>query len=127
VKEGELLGVDGNVNKQNMSFKIKPPYQIDNTAVYHVDEEEGVLGRANMCGTITVNNKVTDEGQKEEIISHEKVHINQIKDGRLAYDDCNIYHRKSGKGKWNVKKRGKDDGSKSTWWEKEAYKKEKKK
>ena len=70
MKEGELLGVDGNVNKQNMSFKIKPPYQIDNTAVYHVDEEEGVLGRANMCGTITVNNKVTDEGQKEEIISH---------------------------------------------------------
>ena len=109
-----------------MSFKIKPPYKIDNPAVYHVDEEEGVLGRANMCGTITINNKVTDEAQRQEIISHEKVHIDQIKDGRLAYDDCNIYHRKSGKGKWKVKKRGKDDGSKSTWWEKEAYKKEKK-
>ena len=122
MKEGELLDVDGNVNKQNMSFKIKPPYQIDNTAVYHVDEEEGVLGRANMCGTITINNKVTDEGQKEEIISHEKVHINQIKDGRLAYDNENIYHRKSGKGEWKVKKRSeKADGSPVTWWEKEAY------
>ena len=106
---------------------MKPPYNIDNTPVYFVDEEPGVLGRANMCGSITVNKNVKDPKQLEEIISHEKVHVDQIKDGRLAYDDRNIYHRKSGKGKWNVKKRGKDDGSKSTWWEKEAYKKEKKK
>jgi hypothetical protein len=50
--------------------------------------------------------------------------VKQIKDGRLAYDDKNIYHRKNGKGKWKVKKRSKQvDGSPINWWEAEAYKK----
>ena len=107
-----------------MSFKIKPPYSIDNTPIYFVEEEEGVLGRANMNGTITINSKVKSPNQVKEIIKHEKVHIDQMKDGRLAYDNDNIYHRKSGKGKWKVKKRSnKVDGSPSSWWEKEAYNK----
>ena len=107
-----------------MSFKIKPPYKLDNTPIYFVEEEKGVLGRANMNGTITINSKVKSPSQIKEIIKHEKVHINQMKDGRLAYDDNNIYHRKSGKGKWKVKKRSnKVDGSPSSWWEKEAYNK----
>ena len=88
-----------------MSFKIKPPYKLDNTPIYFVEEEKGVLGRANINGTITINSKVKSPSQIKEIIKHEKVHINQMKDGRLAYDDNNIYHRKSGKGKWKVKKR----------------------
>jgi hypothetical protein len=107
-----------------MSFKIKPPYNIDNTPIYFVEEEDGVLGRANMNGTITINNKVKSPNQVKEIIKHEKVHIDQMKDGRLAYDDNNIYHRKSGKGKWSTVKRSKQaDGSPVTWWEKEAYNK----
>jgi len=107
-----------------MAFKIKPPYSIDNTPIYFVEEEEGVLGRANMNGTITINSKVKSPNQVKEIIKHEKVHIDQMKDGRLAYDNDNIYHRKSGKGKWKVKKRSnKVDGSPSSWWEKEAYNK----
>ena len=107
-----------------MSFKIKPPYSIDNTPIYFVEEEEGVLGRANMNGTITINSKVKSPNQVKEIIKHEKVHIDQMKDGRLAYDDNNIYHRRNGKGKWKVKKRSnKVDGSPSSWWEREAYNK----
>ena len=107
-----------------MSFKLNPPYKIDNTPIYFVEEEEGVLGRANMNGTITINSKVKSPNQIKEIIKHEKVHIDQMKDGRLAYDNDNIYHRKSGKGKWKVKKRSnKVDGSPSSWWEKEAYNK----
>ena len=107
-----------------MSFKIKPPYNIDNTPIYFVEEEDGVLGRANMNGSITINSKVKSPNQVKEIIKHEKVHIDQMKDGRLAYDDNNIYHRKSGKGKWSkVKRNNKVDGSPSSWWEKEAYNK----
>ena len=95
-----------------------------NTPIYFVEEEDGVLGRANMNGSITINNKVKDQGQINKIIKHEMVHVKQIKDGRLAYDNNNIYHRKSGKGKWKVKKRSnKADGSPVTWWEKEAYNK----
>jgi len=107
-----------------MAFKIKSPFHVDNTPIYFVQEEEGVLGRANMNGTITINSKVKSPNQVKEIIKHEKVHIDQMKDGRLAYDDNNIYHRKSGKGKWNtVKRSNKVDGSPSSWWEKEAYNK----
>jgi hypothetical protein len=112
-----------------MAFKLKPnPPWCDiksmNTPIYFVEEEEGVLGRANMNGSITINNKVKDQKQINEIIKHEKVHVKQIKDGRLAYDNNNIYHRKSGKGKWSTVKRSKQaDGSPVTWWEKEAYNK----
>jgi hypothetical protein len=121
VKEVKLLDVDGSVN---MSFKLKSPYKIDNTPIYFVEEEDGILGRTNMNCSITINSKVRDPKQIESIIKHEKVHVKQIKDGRLAYDDNNIYHRKSGKGKWKVKKRSKQvDGSPLNWWEGEAYKK----
>ena len=107
-----------------MSFKLTAPYEIDNTSIYFVEEEDGVLGRANINGTITINNKVKDPKQLEKIIKHEKIHVEQMKNGRLAYDDENIYHRKNGKGKWTVEKRSKKtDGSPVTWWEKEAYKK----
>ena len=112
-----------------MSFKLKPNptwYNKDlmNTPIYFVKEEDGVLGRTNMNCSITINDKVKDQKQVKEIIDHEMVHVKQIKDGRLAYDDNNIYHRKSGKGKWKVEKRSKQsDGSPVTWWEKEAYKK----
>ena len=70
-----------------MSFKIKPPYNIDNTPIYFVKEEDGVLGRTNMNGSITVNDKVRDPKQLKQIICHEMVHVNQIKRGDLSYDD----------------------------------------
>ena len=46
-----------------MAFKLKPPYKIDNTPVYYVKEEDGVLGRAQLCGSITINDKVRDPKQ----------------------------------------------------------------
>ena len=39
-----------------MAFKLtNPPYKIDNTPVYHVDMEAGVMGKANNNGTIILN------------------------------------------------------------------------
>jgi hypothetical protein len=37
-----------------MAFKIKPPFPIDNTPVYHVPLEEGVLGKADKNGSILI-------------------------------------------------------------------------
>jgi len=93
------------------TFKLKSPYEVDNTPVYRVPEEEGTLGRANLNGTITINDKVRDPGQEEEIISHEKIHVDQIKRGDLFYTDKNII--------WKGKKY-----SRTSPWEKEAYSKE---
>ena len=119
-----------------MGFKLKAPYDGNITPVYFVDEEEGVLGRANKCGTITVNNQVRDEGQLQEIIKHEEAHVDQFKDfeksgGKkgLNYTDDSVtwegetYPRKNGKikykGKWRI------EGWKGFPWESIAYKKEK--
>ena len=120
-----------------MAFKLKAPYQTSITPVYHVDEEEGVLGRANNNGTITVNNKVKNPEQLKEIISHEEVHVEQFKkfeksNGKkgLDYNDKYVmwngkkYPRKDGKIKYNGK--WINEGSKVFPWEKEAYSKEKK-
>jgi hypothetical protein len=39
-----------------MAFKLNnPPYNCDNTPIYSVDMEQGVLGKANNNGTIIIN------------------------------------------------------------------------
>jgi len=39
-----------------MAFKLSnPPYNCDNTPVYNVDMEDGVMGKANNNGTIIIN------------------------------------------------------------------------
>ena len=72
-------------------FKINAPFMEDNTPIHNVDLEEGVLGKANKNGTILVSDKITDPEERESVIEHEKVHIDQIKRGDLDYDDENVY------------------------------------
>ena len=105
-----------------MSFIMKgAPYSTDNTPIYNVDMENGVLGKANNNGSITLNNKIKDPKQIDDVIDHEMVHIKQMKDGRLDYDDDNVY--------WEGKKYSRasmKEGSKNLPWEQEAYNKTKK-
>ena len=105
-----------------MGFIMKgAPYSADNTPIYHVDMEDGVLGKANNNGSITLNNKLKDPEQIQDVVDHEKVHIQQMKDGRLNYDDNNVY--------WEGKKYSRasmKEGAKDLPWEKEAYTKTKK-
>jgi len=104
-----------------MAFKLtNPPYANDNTPVYYVNMEDGVLGKANNNGTIIVNENVSPLKAKE-VIKHEKVHIEQMRRGDLNYDDKNVYW----KGK-AIPRSKINEGSKNLPWEKEAYKKSKK-
>ena len=100
-----------------MAFKLNnPPYKMDSTPVYHVDMEDGVMGKANNNGTIIINKDV-DPSRLQDVINHEMVHINQMKRGDLNYDDKNVYW----KGK--VYPRNKmNEGAKNLPWEDEAYK-----
>ena len=42
-----------------MAFKLNnPPYSLNNTPVYHVPLEEGVLGKADKNGSILINKDV---------------------------------------------------------------------
>ena len=98
-----------------MSFKLTPPFSIDNTPVYHVDMEDGVLGKANNNGTIIINKDVPC-GKVQDVINHEMIHIDQMKRGDLDYDDKNVY--------WKGKKYSRaqmKEGAKNLPWEAEAY------
>jgi len=100
-----------------MSFKMKMgKLSMDNTPIYQIDEEDGIMGRANKNGSITLNKNLSPLEQ-EDVIRHEKVHLDQMERGDLDYDDKYVY--------WKGKKmpRSKmEEGAKSLPWEKEAYK-----
>ena len=53
--------------------------------------EDGVLGKANNNGTIVINKDIKDPKQIDDVVDHEKVHIDQMKRGDLDYDDKNVY------------------------------------
>lgn len=103
-----------------MAFKITPPFPIDNTPVYHVDMEDGVLGKANNNGTIIINKDVSP-AKMHEVIAHERVHIDQMHRGDLDYDDKNVYWKGKVIPRSSIK-----EGAKNLPWEKEAYNKTKK-
>ena len=98
-----------------MAFKITPPYSMDNTPIYNVNMEDGVMGKANNNGSIILN-KDLDPEQCEKVIAHEKIHLEQMKRGDLNYDDKYVY--------WKGKKYSRSqmkEGAKNLPWEAEAY------
>ena len=103
-----------------MAFKLNnPPYSSENTPIYRVDMENGVLGKANKNGTIILNNNLSPF-QEQDVIDHEMVHIDQMKRGDLDYDNNNVY--------WKGKKYSRakmKEGAKNLPWEAEAYRKAK--
>lgn len=96
------------------------PYSVDNTPVYSVDMEDGVLGLAQSNGVVLVNKDVSPlELKKSKTVSHEKVHIDQMKRGDLNYTDAHVM--------WKGKKYSRakmKEGAKNLPWEMEAYKKQ---
>lgn len=101
-----------------MAFKLtNPPYNMDSTPVYHVDMEDGVMGKANNNGTIIINKNVKPEDE-QDVVNHEMIHIDQMRRGDLDYDDNYVY--------WKGKKYSRatmKEGAKNLPWEAEAYRK----
>ena len=105
-----------------MGFKLKAPYKIDWTSIFRLGDDEGlgINGVTTNTGNIILNKNICDPSQLENTISHEMVHVDQIKRGDLHYDDKYIY--------WKGKKYSRsslEEGNPKLPWEKEAYKKEK--
>jgi hypothetical protein len=99
-----------------MAFKLNnPPYTVDNTPIYKVDMEEGVMGKANNNGSILLSKNLSPL-EAEKVINHEKIHLEQMKRGDLDYDDKYVY--------WKGKKYSRaqmQEGAKNLPWEAEAY------
>lgn len=102
-----------------MAFKLKPPFNINQSPVYERELEEGCLGKGNKNGTILVSDKITnDQEQVQSIIDHEEVHVDQVKRGDLDYDDKNVYWKGKAYSRSKMK-----EGNPNLPWEKEAYSK----
>jgi len=99
-----------------MAYKMKMgKLSIDNTPIYQMDTEEGVMGQANKNGSIIVDKNLSPLEQ-EDVVRHEKVHLDQMERGDLDYDNNNVYW----KGK-KIPRSTMDEGDKNLPWEKEAY------
>ena len=100
-----------------MAFNMrKCSIVVDNTPIYQKDMDEGVMGQANKNGSIILNKNLSPLEQ-EDVIKHEKVHLNQMERGDLDYDNDNVYW----KGK-KIPRSTMDEGNKNLPWEREAYK-----
>lgn len=100
---------------------MRPPYEVDNTPVYRAPFEDGTThGVTLMNGSIVLNENLPHD-MEEDTVKHEKVHVEQIKDGRFCWNDDWVYFD----GKWYDRSKIKD-GDKNLPWEKEAYAREKK-
>ena len=99
-----------------MAYKMRMgKLSMDNTPIYQIDTEEGVMGMANKNGSIIVDKDLSPLEQ-EDVVRHEKVHLDQMKRGDLDYDNDNVYW----KGK-KIPRSTMDEGDKNLPWEKEAY------
>jgi len=99
-----------------MAYKMKMgKLSIDNTPIYQMETEEGVMGQANKNGSIIVDKNLSPLEQ-EDVVRHEKVHLDQMERGDLDYDNNNVYW----KGK-KIPRSTMDEGDKNLPWEKEAY------
>ena len=107
-----------------MSFKLKPinevlkldPASKNGELIKYTDNmPDNVAGYVDMNKTIFINDNMS-KAMKRKALKHEKVHINQIKKGRLAFDDNEyVFDGKV----YDIDKL--DLESKKLPWEKEAY------
>jgi hypothetical protein len=117
----ELVGID----KETSTY---------NTPVFKKNLEGGILGEANNDGTIFIDKSLKGKN-KEEAVSHEKVHLDQMAQGRLHYDDNTVTWKKDTKSPARVyqringqlidKQTGKSAQEGEDFeWEREAYNKQ---
>ncbi len=83
----------GGVIKTKMRFgkQTEDVGSVPGTPVIRVPLQEGVMGEANMDGTIFVN-ELIEPGSFEDrqVINHEMRHATDMKIGKLAYNDDSI-------------------------------------
>ena len=102
---------------------------VPGTPVIRKPLAEGILGEANMDGTIFISDKIEPGSYEErQVINHEMRHSTDMRLGKLAYDDNSvIYNREifprkdiNGKDMIEVDGKWKEAGSEGFPWEREA-------
>jgi hypothetical protein len=102
----------GNI-KQKLSFKSDDA-SIPGNPVVRKKLDEGILGEANMDGSIFISDKIQPGSPEEnQVLLHEMRHATDMKLGKLAYSDDAVYYdgvtypRETRNGKDMIKVNGK--------------------
>ena len=86
------LQVSNGEVKSKMRFD-KDHVSIPGTPVIRKDLGEGIMGEANMDGSIYISNLVEPDSEEErKVLIHEMRHATDMKLGKLAYDDDHIMY-----------------------------------
>ena len=102
---------------------------VPGTPIIRVPLEEGIMGEANMDGTIYVNENITPGSYEDkQVINHEMRHATDMRLGKLAYTDDSItyngeeFPRETREGKDMIKVDGKwkEAGDTGFPWENDA-------
>jgi len=87
----ETIAQQGSLKKK-LSFKTDDA-SIPGNPVIRKSLDEGILGEANMDGSIFISNKIQPGSSEEnQVLLHEMRHATDMKLGRLAYSDDAVYY-----------------------------------
>ena len=116
-------------NKMRFHQEAGGDASVPGTPVIRVPLEEGIMGEANMDGSIFISDMIEPGSEKErEVISHEMRHATDMKIGKLEYGDdyikwngeTFIRETRNGKDMINVYGEWKEAGHEGFPWENEA-------
>ena len=126
-RQREAIAHQGNLKKK-LSFKADDA-SIPGNPVIRKKLDEGILGEANMDGSIFISDKVQPNSPMEkQVLLHEMRHATDMKLGKLSYGDDFVkydgvtYPRETINGKDMIKVDGqwKEAGEDNFPWEKQA-------
>ena len=126
-KRSGAIAHQGNI-KQKLSFKSDDASTPGNPVV-RKKLDEGILGEANMDGSIFISDKIQPGSSEEnQVLLHEMRHATDMKLGKLAYNDDSVYYdgitypRETINGKDMIKVDGqwKEAGTHDFPWEQKA-------
>jgi hypothetical protein len=82
----------GGIVDRKLSFKSDEA-SIPGNPVVRKKLDEGILGEANMDGSIFISNTIQPGSQEEkQVLLHEMRHATDMKLGKLAYNDDSVYY-----------------------------------
>ena len=106
-------------------FGINKEASEHGTPVFEKKLDKGIMAEANRDGTIFVQ-KGLSQSKINSAVEHEKVHLNQIAQGKLNYDNNSVMWKKDTKSPMKLYNRSiMAEGAHNLPWEKEAYNKTK--
>ena len=116
-------------SKLSFSKEAGQDGSVPGTPVIRVPLDEGVMGEANMDGSIYVNENIAPGSYEDkQVINHEMRHATDMRLGKLAYDDDSVtyngevFPRETINGKDMIKVNGtwKEAGDHGFPWEEDA-------